>query len=259
MLQPIDALLLIWTQARREAWRHRHVWDVGDVAETRDMRCDRGAILPARGDQFLQVEYGGRLAGIQFQCLAVETAGGRDQVVHHRQQPGDPFLRQLQAAVGEAGDHLAIDDPGRRRCRHAAQAQQDRQQRMARLQISMPRSSENFPPGASATCMSVADRSNQARTEACCRSGCASRVLQCRNTLGDKALPGFRSIAATKDKHHPALRCLAGSHPHLHKAVPTDGVNPAAFTDTVAAHKDQPLGSVRMNCRSSSNGTTAPP
>jgi hypothetical protein len=27
------------------------VWDVCDAAETRDMRCDRGAILPARGDQ----------------------------------------------------------------------------------------------------------------------------------------------------------------------------------------------------------------
>ena len=84
VLQPVDALLLIRAQARGEARRQRHVWDVGDVAETRDMRRDRGAILPARGDQFLQVEYGGRLAGIQLQCLAVDTAGGRDQVVHHR-------------------------------------------------------------------------------------------------------------------------------------------------------------------------------
>ena len=96
------------------------------------MRCDRGAILPARGDQVLQVEHGGRLAGIQLQCLAVDTAGGRDQVVHNRQQAGDPFDRQFQdAAVGEAGDHLAIDDPGRRDAATLAQAQQDRQQRMA--------------------------------------------------------------------------------------------------------------------------------
>jgi hypothetical protein len=88
MLQPVDALLLIRAQARREAGWHRHVGDVGDIAETRNMRCDRGAILPARGDQVLQVKYGGRLAGIQLQCLAVDTAGGRDQVVHNRQQAG---------------------------------------------------------------------------------------------------------------------------------------------------------------------------
>ena len=92
--------------------------------------------------------------------------------------------------------------------------------------------------------VALADRSNQARTERVVGTAAPAACLQCRNTLGDKALPGFRSIAATKGKHHPALRCRAGSHPHLHEAVPTDGVNHGSLTRPVAAHKDRAAGTV---------------
>ena len=68
--------------------------------------------------------------------------------------------------------------------------------------------------------------------------------MQCRDTLGDEALPGFRGIAAAKGKHHAALRCLASSNPQLHKAVPTDGVNHGSLTHPVAAHEDRAAGTV---------------
>ena len=41
-------------------------------------------------------------------------AGGIDHILDHRQQSGDPFSGQFQdAAIVEAGDDLAIQNPSR--------------------------------------------------------------------------------------------------------------------------------------------------
>ena len=153
---------------------------------------------------------------------------------------------QLQdAAVGEAGDHLAIDDPGRRDATTLAQPQQDRQQWMARavnLDAEVEREFSAWRIGDPH--VALPDRSNQARTERAVDLVLPAERLQCRKALGDKALPGFRGVAATKGKYHAALRCLAGSHPHLHKAVTTDGVNHGSLPRPVAAREDRPAGIV---------------
>ena len=96
------------------------------------MRGDDGAVLPARGDQVLQIQHAGCGGGVQHHGLAGGAAGGLDQVVHHRQQAGDPVGRQLEdAAVVEAGDDLAVDDPSRGHAAAFVQAHEDRQQRVA--------------------------------------------------------------------------------------------------------------------------------
>ena len=102
------------------------------------------------------------------------------------------------------------------------------------------------PPGASVTRMShrPTDPTRRGPNVGVDLVAPAKR-LQCRQAFGDKALPGFRGIAATKDKHQPALRCLAGRHPHLHKAVLADGViTRSRLGRPVAAHEDRPAGVV---------------
>ena len=199
---------------------------------------------------------------IQHQLLAGGAAGGLDQVVHHRQQPGDPLGRQLQdAAVVQAGDDLAIDDPRRRHAAALAQAQQDRQQRMPRA-IDLDAEIEREPPALARR----ATRMSQAPTDST-RRGPKSLSIRWRqpsacsagSRSATKRLPGFRGVAAAEHEHHAALRRLAAGHPHLHQAVVADRVERGGLAGRSRRTNTGPAAvSVRTNCRSSSNGTTAP-
>jgi hypothetical protein len=66
MLQPIHALLLIRSQGGREGRGDRDILDL-DLAAPEVLRIglDRARILPARGEQILQIQHGGGFAVLQ--------------------------------------------------------------------------------------------------------------------------------------------------------------------------------------------------
>ena len=132
ILQPIHAVLLVRPQGRGEAGWHGDVRDIGGRTKAGHMGSGGGAILPAGGENILEVKHIGGLPGIQLQAAVRRSMRRFREVLHHRQQTGNALRRQLQdAAVVEAGDHLAADDPGLGHAATVLQTQQDGQERMA--------------------------------------------------------------------------------------------------------------------------------
>ena len=240
MLQPVDALLLVGAQAGGEAGGHRDIRDFGDAAEAGNMGGDGGAVLPAGGDEVLQVEHGRCLGGVQHQFLAGAAACRLDQVVHHRQQAPDALGRQLEdAAILEAGDQLAIDDPRRGDAAALAQADEDRQQRMADpvdLDAEVEREAAMRRIGEAH--VARADGADESRTETGVDQAAPTDRLQRRQPLGDEALPALGGVAAAEDEDQPALRRLALGHAHLHEAVLAEGVEDGGLGGAVAADED---------------------
>ena len=104
----------------------RHLHHLRQLAEPLDGGGHLGGVLPPRGQQFLEVQHRGRLAGRQ-QEGGIGAVGGRlHQVAHHGHQAAHPVGGQADhAAVLQAGDQLVAQ--GAQRVRPALhQPGQDR-------------------------------------------------------------------------------------------------------------------------------------
>ena len=266
VLQPVDAVLLVWSQGGVETGWHRRLGDLGDGAEAGDPGGDGGAVLPACGDQILQVEHVGGGGGVQHHGVAGGASGCLDQIVHHREQSGDAFGRQPQdAPVVEAGDDLTVDDPGGCHAAAFAQAHQDRQQRVAgAFDLDAEIEREAAVRRVGDPHVAEADGFDQARAELAVDAVAPTQRLECGEAVGDETLPGLGGVAATEDEHQPAL-CPPCRSPCASAPGRPGGWLPGGGLDrAVAAHEDRAVVGVsfgplvRTNWRSSSNGTIAP-
>ena len=153
MLQPVDALLLVRPQAGDEVGRHRRQRNIRDRPEARDMGGDGSAILPAGRDQFLQIQHAGaprrppapgsrRCCGRPHSIKSSITASSRAM-----RSDGSFRMRPSSRLVTISPSMIRappIPPRSRRRIRMGSRGWRT-------PSISMPKSSEKAPSGASAT------------------------------------------------------------------------------------------------------------
>ena len=264
MLQPVHALLLVGAQAAGEAGRHRHVRDARATARKRATcaaiaapSCQRVVTTSSRSSTT------GASAAVQHQRVAGAAAA--------RPRSGRPSPR-AGAAIRSAGSfrmrpssRLVTSSPSTTR----AAAMPPRSRRRSRIgssgwrapSISMPRSSENRPCGASATRMSqCADALRPAAGRSRGRSGCASPAPAA--PAAARMTKACQISAASRPRNTNTSRPFAAWPVAMRICTsPSWRMRVRAAASAVRSRRTKtgpPGPSTRTNCRSSSNGMTAP-
>ena len=262
VLQPVHAVLLIGAEHGLEGGREHRLRDLRLAAEAFDGGGDAGGVLPAGGEQVLQLQHGDGLALRQHEGRVAGLGGRFDQVAHDGEQPADALGRQLQhAAVIEAGDEVFADDLRRLDPAALVQAGQDGQQGVADA-VDLDAQFQREPAGAGVGYLGViqAHRLGEARAEIGVDLAAPAHRLQSGDALGEETVPLLAGIAVAEDEDAAPLQRARVGDAELDEAVLPQRLGDGGFGVEVAAHEGRAGGPrQRTNWRSSSASAMPPP